>query len=76
MSDKVQINLRVERKVADRLKAFAEIQDSTMSKIVEDALTDALAEKQADPEFQSKAEQWAQRQRDLLGAVVDPEGDQ
>lgn len=71
MSDKVQLNLRVERKLADRLRAFAEIQDVTMSEIVEDALADALAQRQADPEFQSRAEQWAQRQRDLLGAVVD-----
>lgn len=71
---KVQLNVRVDKRLTDQLRTVAEIEKVNLGEIVEEAGRMLLAERRADPEWQARFEDWAEYQRSLLSSFDNGEG--
>lgn len=65
-ADVHQLNVRIPTHINDQLRVIAEVDGTSVSAVVIDAIEQHIAKKRASKKWQAKYEQWQDRQRQLL----------
>lgn len=71
MADSKNMTLRLDTRLADREQAAAEVEGSTASSVVREALAEHVERRRSDPRFQAVLERNLQRHRELLSLLAD-----
>ncbi len=65
------MTLRLDETLADSVQAIAEVEGSTVSGVIRDALSEHVERRRTDPEFQAQLKRNLERHADLLGMLAD-----
>jgi predicted DNA-binding protein len=65
------MTLRLDRELADRVHAIAEVEGQSVANVVRDAIVKHVEERRRDPEFQSLLEESMKRHERLLEMLAD-----
>lgn len=65
------MTLRLDETLADSVQAIAEVEGSTVSGVIRDALSEHVERRRADPDFQAQLKRNLERHADLLGMLAD-----
>lgn len=63
--------LRINRTLAEQARAVAEVEDSTVTDVIRDALTEHVERRRRDPEFQALLRRNLERHQELLNMLAD-----
>lgn len=70
-TDTKNLTLRIDRTLADQARTVADVEGSTMSDVIRDALTEHVERRRQDPEFQSLLQRNLERHQELLNMLAD-----
>lgn len=65
------LTLRIDRTLADQARTVAEVEGSTVSDVIRDALALHIERRRSDPEFQALLRQSLERHQELLNMLAD-----
>lgn len=69
--DTKSLTLRIDEALAARVRAIAEVEDTTVSDVIRDALAEHVERRRRDPEFQALLKRNLQRHKELLSMLAD-----
>ncbi len=70
-TDTKNLTLRIDRDLADQARTVADIEGSTVSDVIRDALTEHVERRRQDPEFQALLRRNLERHQELLNMLAD-----
>ncbi len=65
------MTLRLDEPLAENVQAVAEVEGSTVSDVIRDALTEYVERRRSDPEFQKLVKRNLERHAQLLSMLAD-----
>ena len=65
------MTLRMEEDLADKTRAVAEVEGTTVSEVIRDAVTQHVERRRRDPEFQKMLKRNLERHKKLLAMLAD-----
>lgn len=68
-TDTKNLTLRIDRNLADQARTVADVEGSTVSDVIRDALTEHVERRRADPEFQALLQRSFERHQELLNSL-------
>ena len=69
--DTKSMTLRIDEALAERVRTIAEVEDTTVSEVIRDALAEHVERRRRDPEFQTMLQRNLRRQEELLSMLAD-----
>lgn len=69
--DTRSMTLRMEEDLADKVRTIAEVEDTTVSNVIREALTELVEQRRNDPEFQKMLKRNMERHQELLSLLAD-----
>ena len=69
--DTKSMTLRIDKALAERVRTIAEVEDSTVSDVIRDALAEHVERRRRDPEFQTMLKRNLRRHEELLNMLAD-----
>ena len=69
--DTKSMTLRIDEALAERVRTIAEVEDTTMSDVIRDALEEHVERRRRDPEFQTMLKRNLRRHEELLNMLAD-----
>ena len=70
-ADIKSMTLRLDGELVDKVRTIAEVEKSTVSDVIRDALADHVEKRRRDPEFQAMLKRNLQRHQELLRMLAD-----
>ena len=70
-ADIKSMTLRLDGELVDKMRTIAEVEETTVSDVIRDALADHVEKQRRDPEFQAMLKRNLQRHQELLGMLAD-----
>ena len=71
MAHTKSMTLRMEEPLADKVQTIAEVEGTTVSDVIRDALADHVERRRRDPEFQAMLKRNLRRHKELLDLLAD-----
>ena len=71
MADTKNMTLRMDERLAEKVQTIAEIEGTTVSDVIRDALAEHVERRRRDPEFQALLQRNLQRHQQLLNMLAD-----
>ncbi len=71
MADTKSMTLRMDERLADKVQTIAEVEGTTVSTVIRDALAEHVERRRRDPEFQAMLKRNLQRHQELLNMLAD-----
>ncbi len=65
------MTLRIDQNLADRVRTIAEVEQTTVSDVIRDALSEHIERRRRDPEFQAMLKRNLRRHEELLSMLAD-----
>ena len=65
------MTLRIDENLADRVRTIAEVEETTVSDVIRDALAEHVERRRRDPEFQAMLKRSLRRHEELLSMLAD-----
>ena len=65
------MTLRIDENLAEKVRSVAEVEETTVSDVIRDALSEHVERRRRDPEFQAMLKRNLQRHEELLSMLVD-----
>ncbi len=69
--DTKSMTLRMEEDLADKVRTIAEVEETTVSNVIREALTELVEQRRNDPEFQKMLKRNMERHQELLSLLAD-----
>jgi len=69
-TDTKNLTLRIDRALADQARTVADVEGSTVSDVIRDALTEHVERRRRDPEFQALLRRNLERHQELLNMLT------
>ncbi|MXZ95882.1 MAG: ribbon-helix-helix protein, CopG family [Acidimicrobiaceae bacterium] len=69
--DTKSMTLRIDEALAERVRTIAEVEDTTVSEVIRDALAEHVERRRRDPEFQTMLQRNLRRHEELLSMLAD-----
>ena len=69
--DTKSMTLRIDETLAERVRTIAEVEETTVSDVIRDALAEHVERRRSDPEFQTMLKRNLQRHEELLSMLAD-----
>ena len=69
--DTKSMTLRMDEDLADKVRTIAEVDGTTVSDVIRDALAEHVERRRRDPEFQGMLKRNLQRHQELLSMLAD-----
>ena len=69
-TDTKNLTLRIDRALADQARTVADVQGSTVSDVIRDALAEHVERRRRDPEFQALLQRNLERHQELLNMLA------
>ena len=69
--DTKSMTLRIDENLAERVRTIAEVEDTTVSDVIRDALAEHVERRRSDPEFQAMLKRNLRRHEELLSLLAD-----
>ena len=69
--DTRSMTLRIDASLAARVRTIAEVEETTVSDVIRDALAEHVERRRHDPEFQAMLKRNLQRHEELLSMLAD-----
>ena len=69
--DTRSMTLRIDEALAERVRTIAEVEDTTVSDVIRDALAEHVERRRRDPEFQTMLKRNLRRHEELLSMLAD-----
>ncbi|MYB03976.1 MAG: ribbon-helix-helix protein, CopG family [Acidimicrobiaceae bacterium] len=69
--DTKSMTLRIDEALAERVRTIAEVEDTTVSDVIRDALAEHVERRRRDPEFQTMLKRNLRRHEELLSMLAD-----
>ena len=69
--DTKSMTLRIHENLAERVRTIAEVEETTVSDVIRDALAEHVERRRRDPEFQAMLKRNLRRHEELLGMLAD-----
>ena len=70
-TDTKNLTLRIDRTLADQARTVADVEGSTVSDVIRDALTEHVERRRKDPGFQALLRRNLERHQELLNMLAD-----
>ena len=70
-TDTKNLTLRIDRALANRARTVADVEGSTVSDVIRDALAEHVERRRQDPEFQALLRRNLERHQELLSMLAD-----
>ncbi|MYI55589.1 MAG: ribbon-helix-helix protein, CopG family [Acidimicrobiia bacterium] len=71
MADTKNMTLRMDERLAEKVQTIAEVEGTTVSDVIRDALAEHVERRRRDPEFQAMLQRNLQRHKQLLNMLAD-----
>jgi len=71
MADTKNMTLRMDERLAEKVQTIAEVEGTTVSDVIRDALAEHVERRRRDPEFQALLQRNLQRHQQLLNMLAD-----
>ena len=71
MADTKSMTLRMDERLAEKVQSIAEVEGTTVSNVIRDALAEHVERRRRDPEFQAMLQRNLQRHQELLNMLAD-----
>ena len=71
MADTKNMTLRMDERLAEKVQTIAEVEGTTVSDVIRDALAEHVERRRRDPEFQALLQRNLQRHQQLLNLLAD-----
>ena len=68
--DTKSMTLRIDENLAERVRAVAEVEETTVSDVIRDALAEHVERRRRDPEFQAMLKRNLRRHEELLSMLA------
>ena len=65
------MTLRIDEALAERVRTIAEVEETTVSDVIRDAVAEHLERRRRDPEFQTMLKRNLRRHEELLSMLAD-----
>ncbi len=65
------MTLRIDETLAERVRTIAEVEETTVSDVIRDALAEHVDRRRRDPEFQAMLKRNLRRHEELLNMLAD-----
>ena len=69
--DTKSMTLRIDEALAERVRTIAEVEDTTVSDVIRDALAEHVERRRRDPGFQTMLKRNLRRHEELLSMLAD-----
>ena len=69
--DTKSMTLRIDETLAQRVRTIAEVEETSVSDVIRDALAEHVERRRSDPEFQAMLKRNLQRHQELLSMLAD-----
>lgn len=69
--DTKSMTLRMDEDLAGKVRTIADVEGTTVSEIIREALAEHVERRRSDPQFQERLQQNLQRHRELLNMLAD-----
>ena len=69
--DTKSMTLRIDEALAERVRTIAEVEETTVSDVIRDALAEHVERRRRDPEFQTMLRRNLRRHEELLSMLAD-----
>ena len=69
--DTKSMTLRIDEALAERVRTIAEVENTTVSDVIRDALAEHVERRRRDPEFQTMLKRNLRRHEELLSMLAD-----
>ena len=69
--DTKSMTLRIDGNLAERVRTVAEVEETTVSDVIRDALAEHVERRRRDPEFQAMLKRNLRRHEELLNMLAD-----
>lgn len=69
--DTKSMTLRLDESAAEKVRTIAEVEDSTVSDVIRDALVEHIERRRRDPDFQTMLRRNLRRHEELLSMLAD-----
>lgn len=69
--DTKSMTLRIDENLAERVRTIAEVEGSSVSDVIRDALAEHVSRRRRDPEFQAMLKRNLRRHQELLSMLAD-----
>ena len=69
--DTKSMTLRIDENLAERVRTVAEVEETTVSDVIRDALAEHVERRRRDPEFQAMLKRNLRRHEELLSMLAD-----
>lgn len=70
-ADIKSMTLRLDGELVDKVRTIAEVEETTVSDVIRDALADHVEKRRRDPEFQAMLKRNLRRHQELLSRLAD-----
>lgn len=70
-ADIKSMTLRLDGELVDKVRTIAEVEETTVSDVIRDALADHVEKRRRDPEFQAMLKRNLRRHQELLSMLAD-----
>ena len=70
-ADIKSLTLRLDGELVDKVRTIAEVEETTVSDVIRDALADHVEKRRRDPEFQAMLKRNLRRHQELLSMLAD-----
>lgn len=70
-ADIKSMTLRLDGGLVDKVRTIAEVEETTVSDVIRDALADHVEKRRRDPEFQAMLKRNLRRHQELLSRLAD-----
>ena len=71
MADTKNMTLRMDERLAEKVQTIADVEGTTVSDVIRDALAEHVERRRRDPEFQAMLRRNLQRHQQLLDMLAD-----
>ena len=71
MADTKNMTLRMDERLAEKVQTIADVEGTTVSDVIRDALAEHVERRRRDPEFQAMLQRNLQRHQQLLNMLAD-----
>ena len=71
MADTKNMTLRMDERLAEKVQTIADVEGTTVSDVIREALAEHVEQRRRDPEFQAMLQRNLQRHQQLLNMLAD-----
>ena len=71
MADTKNMTLRMDERLAEKVQTIADVEGTTVSEVIRDALAEHVERRRRDPDFQAMLQRNLQRHQQLLNMLAD-----